>query len=330
MDAPTQDRALGGDDPFDTALITKLANEFYLESGRAAQWPASIPGASSPIPTVPTTIAGIPGGVPNVPGILPTLPAALPTLPTDKPDNPGLSGGYPLATTDVHPPVHAGQTATPTASPARHGLSSGEHTPDFSEAYPFGEPRCNGDLFGASAQRRPGDHRLTQNVQPFPGYDLSSTTPDWYFLRGVDASLPEYPGTAGPSVSSSLSALEVDSIRRDFPALQQRVNGHPLIWLDNAATTQKPRSVIDATSHFYSRDNSNIHRAAHALAARATGLYEGGREKVRQFIGAADAKEIVFVRGTTEAVPGWRSTVRATGSALCGKTWPCLSTISYL
>jgi cysteine desulfurase/selenocysteine lyase len=80
------------------------------------------------------------------------------------------------------------------------------------------------------------------------------------------------------------------------------VHGHPLIWFDNAATTQKPRSVIEATSHFYSRDNSNIHRAAHALAARATELYERGREKVRQFIGATDTKEIVFVRGTTEAV----------------------------
>ena len=96
--------------------------------------------------------------------------------------------------------------------------------------------------------------------------------------------------------------FDVETIRRDFPALHQRVNGHPLIWLDNAATTQKPQSVIDATSQFYSRDNSNIHRAAHTLARRATDLFEAGREKVRQFIGAADAKEIVFLRGTTEAV----------------------------
>ena len=94
----------------------------------------------------------------------------------------------------------------------------------------------------------------------------------------------------------------MDAIRRDFPALNQRVNGHQLIWLDNAATTQKPQSVIDATSHFYSRDNSNIHRAAHTLARRATELFETGREKVRQFLGAADTREIVFLRGTTEAV----------------------------
>ncbi len=94
----------------------------------------------------------------------------------------------------------------------------------------------------------------------------------------------------------------MEAIRRDFPALHQRVNGKPLIWLDNAATTHKPQSVIDATSHFYSRDNSNIHRAAHTLAFRATELYEAGREKVQRFIGAADPSEIVFVRGTTEAI----------------------------
>lgn len=96
--------------------------------------------------------------------------------------------------------------------------------------------------------------------------------------------------------------LDLEAIRRDFPALHQRVNGKPLVWLDNAATTHKPQSVIDATSQFYARDNSNIHRAAHALAARSTELFEAGREKVRQFLGAADAKEIVFGRGTTELI----------------------------
>ena len=96
--------------------------------------------------------------------------------------------------------------------------------------------------------------------------------------------------------------FDITHIRRDFPALHQEVNGRPLIWLDNAATTHKPQSVIDATSKFYSKDNSNIHRAAHALAARATDLYEGSREKVQKFIGAASPKEIIFLRGTTEAI----------------------------
>jgi cysteine desulfurase/selenocysteine lyase len=80
------------------------------------------------------------------------------------------------------------------------------------------------------------------------------------------------------------------------------VHGRPLVWLDNAATTQKPQSVIDALSRFYERDNSNIHRAAHTLAARATDGFEQARDKVRDFLGASSSKEIVFVRGTTEAI----------------------------
>jgi cysteine desulfurase/selenocysteine lyase len=96
--------------------------------------------------------------------------------------------------------------------------------------------------------------------------------------------------------------FDVHVIRRDFPILHQQVHGKPLIWMDNAATTQKPRSVIDSVTRFYERDNSNIHRAAHTLAARATDAYEGAREKVQRFLGASDASEIVFVRGTTEAI----------------------------
>ena len=91
-------------------------------------------------------------------------------------------------------------------------------------------------------------------------------------------------------------------MRRDFPILNERVNGRPLIWLDNAATTQKPQAVIDRLTYFYQHENSNIHRAAHELAARATDAYEGAREKVRRFLNAPSADEIVFVRGTTEAI----------------------------
>ncbi|HRD68465.1 MAG TPA: family 2A encapsulin nanocompartment cargo protein cysteine desulfurase, partial [Candidatus Competibacter sp.] len=91
-------------------------------------------------------------------------------------------------------------------------------------------------------------------------------------------------------------------IRRDFPILQERVHGRPLIWLDNAATTQKPNAVIERLAEFYRRENSNIHRAAHTLAARATDAYEAAREAVRRFLNAPSAKEIVFVRGTTEGI----------------------------
>ncbi|MDP2226538.1 MAG: family 2A encapsulin nanocompartment cargo protein cysteine desulfurase, partial [Moraxellaceae bacterium] len=96
--------------------------------------------------------------------------------------------------------------------------------------------------------------------------------------------------------------LDVAAVRRDFPILREHVNGRPLIWLDNAATTQKPQVVIDRLAYFYEHENSNIHRAAHELAARATDAYEGARETCRRFINARSVNEVVFVRGTTEAI----------------------------
>jgi len=96
--------------------------------------------------------------------------------------------------------------------------------------------------------------------------------------------------------------LDVERVRRDFPILQQRVHGRPLVYLDSAATSQKPRSVIDAVARYYLEDNSNVHRGVHLLSERATQAYEAAREKVRRFVNAAHAHEIVFVRGTTEAI----------------------------
>lgn len=103
-------------------------------------------------------------------------------------------------------------------------------------------------------------------------------------------------------VVSSAQPLDVHAIRRDFPILQERVNGRPLVWFDNAATTQKPQRVIDRIAYFYQHENSNIHRAAHELAARATDAYEHARNVVARFIGAPSSKEIIFVRGTTEGI----------------------------
>ena len=116
------------------------------------------------------------------------------------------------------------------------------------------------------------------------------------------AELPRVSSAALPGLGISSGPFDVQAIRRDFPILQERVHGKPLIWLDNAATTQKPQSVIDRLSDFYAHENSNIHRAAHELAARATDAYEAAREKVRRFVNAGSVKEIIFVRGTTEAV----------------------------
>ncbi|MCP3139149.1 cysteine desulfurase [Pyxidicoccus xibeiensis] len=99
-----------------------------------------------------------------------------------------------------------------------------------------------------------------------------------------------------------MSGFDVQRVRADFPILRQEVRGRPLVYLDSAATAQKPQAVIDAIVHFYQHDNANVHRGVHVLSERATEAYEGARETVRRFINARDAKEIIFVRGTTEAI----------------------------
>jgi cysteine desulfurase/selenocysteine lyase len=98
------------------------------------------------------------------------------------------------------------------------------------------------------------------------------------------------------------SGFDVERIRADFPILHQQVNGQPLVYLDNAATTQKPEQVIAAISDYYRTDNSNVHRGAHALADRATVKFEAAREKVAQFLNAPAAKQIIWTRGTTESI----------------------------
>ena len=98
------------------------------------------------------------------------------------------------------------------------------------------------------------------------------------------------------------SAFDVQRVRRDFPILGQKIHGKPLVYLDNAATTQKPQAVIDAMVRSYAEDNANIHRGVHLLSVRATQAYELAREKVQRFLNAASPREIVFVRGTTEAI----------------------------
>ena len=123
--------------------------------------------------------------------------------------------------------------------------------------------------------------------------------PEFYFLRDRDRfarpAVGAVPADAHP-------VFDVESLRKDFPILAESVNGRPLVWLDNAATTQKPQVVIDRISHFYAHENSNIHRGAHELAARATDAYEEARGTVSRFIGAGQDCEIVFVRGATEAI----------------------------
>ena len=108
-----------------------------------------------------------------------------------------------------------------------------------------------------------------------------------------------------PGVATSVvpvHTFDVERIRTEYPALQQKVHGKPLVYLDNAATTQKPNSVIEAIERYYYLDNANVHRGVHELSERATDAYEGARETIRSFLGAESVKEIIYTSGTTESI----------------------------
>jgi cysteine desulfurase/selenocysteine lyase len=138
--------------------------------------------------------------------------------------------------------------------------------------------------------------------------NVSGITNSSYYFISVNEALPFARPTENTSFhNKGITGLisppfDVNLVRQDFPILKETVNGKPLIWLDNAATTQKPQSVIDRIAYFYQHENSNIHRAAHELAARATDAYEAARQKVQFFLNASSPDEIVFVRGATEAI----------------------------
>ncbi|MET0284738.1 MAG: family 2A encapsulin nanocompartment cargo protein cysteine desulfurase [Polyangiales bacterium] len=157
--------------------------------------------------------------------------------------------------------------ANPPGVPAPYGASSQQYGAPLAYG---AQPSAHGQSNGSASPSRA------------PAYDITSF--------------------AGAPTTLGGRMFDVASIRRDFPILSEVVNGHPLVWLDNAATTQKPQAVIDRLAHYYAHENSNIHRAAHSLAARSTDAYEGAREKVRRFLNAPSAQDIVFTRGTTEAI----------------------------
>ena len=202
-------------------------------------------------------------------------------------------------------PSSKGGSLTP---PPIHSLSPGsvsEGSTSGGESarpeLPYGEPlgprpnlRLDAPLRGERASV--GEGRTVH----LPGH---SDTPSYYFIDEPLSETSHEPksGTPGASVLPTAS-FDVDRIRRDFPILSEKNSGKPLIFLDNAATTQKPSAVIDATSYFYEHDNSNIHRAAYELSVRATTAFESARDKVAEFLGARSSKEIIFTRGTTEAI----------------------------
>jgi cysteine desulfurase/selenocysteine lyase len=213
----------------------------------------------------------------------------------------------------------AGGVAVPVnPQPAGLTLPPGSFGPSTPSAVPFGalppganlapnSPQAPANVLAQAPASLP--HAQAGNGLPdllvtaAPGYDgrlggqaLGVPAPSSFYF------IDEFPRFTPAPATPTQPAFDLHAVRRDFPILQERVNGRQLVWFDNAATTQKPRSVIDRLVHFYEHENSNIHRAAHELAARATDAYEGARETVRRFIGAGSTDEIVFVRGTTEAI----------------------------
>jgi len=189
-------------------------------------------------------------------------------------------------------PLFSSPPALPGPVPADVSSRTAPPISPFAEPMDRDAPQFPGAVVRAPDARGAGSHdslgalRTLEPASFVPILAPSTTHPE---VDGYDLGL------------SSLS-FDVEAIRRDFPILQERVNGHPLIWFDNGATTQKPQSVIDRISYFYEHENSNVHRAAHELAARATDAYESAREKTRRFLNASSTREIIFVRGATEGI----------------------------
>jgi cysteine desulfurase/selenocysteine lyase len=288
-------------DLFSFPRVPAMPNVPGIETIPNAPAPPSSPSAAPPDATT-TTAAGL-AQPHDVKAVTPAVPAST---------SPELRG---IASTS---PSGSSETLAETGKTAYPGLATS--LPVLSDLFSF--PEVSG------VQSVPGTSAFTSSMPAPPSTeaDLRKTSP----LPNVPASnnvagtaiAPQ--GTQKPSEPTSVTAgrnafefqpliepqdlgpakrpLDAKLIRRDFPILEERVHGRPLIWLDNAATTQKPNAVIDRLSDFYRHENSNVHRAAHELAARATDAYESAREKSRRFLNASSTREIIFVRGATEGI----------------------------
>jgi len=242
----------------------------------------------------------------NAPQSIPTVPDALrsPVLPENTADSADAGRAVYGKVAPAFPSV-----TEMFSFPGVPGAQSPPGVPVLPSSLPT-RPPAETDLRAPSAAP-PGASAATMPPgvpQPaFPGVSAYSShaegkpKPSSSLPKGVE-SFEFRPDLAPGELGIAKRPLDTRLIRRDFPILEERVHGRPLIWLDNAATTQKPNAVIDRLSYFYRHENSNIHRAAHTLAARATDAYESAREKTRRFLNASSTREIIFVRGTTEGI----------------------------
>lgn len=173
-----------------------------------------------------------------------------------------------------------------------YGYDFGQQTDSFGEAARYAEPYASGDVYTAP-QEQPASGGYAPVV-------LSQGQADSYVPKQVKQ--PETPDVQRENSSIIIGPKTLAQIRSDFPILGEKINGHDLVWLDNGATTQRPKQVIDRLSYYYEHENSNVHRGAHELAARSTDAYENARQITADFLGAPSKDNIVFVRGTTEAI----------------------------
>lgn len=273
---------------------------------------ALLPASHFPPSTIGLTEPGVPGGGATAPAdnlyFLEErrLPAATPVA------GPGPSYAPPH-TPAVAPQPELGHPDIPVSAPSAPAVAEAAAAP-APEAFVLPTPSQADPhrLSDAASLATPpvGGEQFSSGFDSFPppGQSGPAASDALYFVSntGGHSVTPAAPESYAPELSAgsveTRTVFDPYRVKRDFPILQQQVHGKPLIWLDNAATTQKPQSVIDRLSHFYEYENSNIHRAAHALAARSTDAYEAAREKTRRFLKAPSVKDIVFVRGATEGI----------------------------
>ena len=226
---------------------------------------------------------------------------------TDVPPSPSASKAHPPAPTVPGTFGGVDSSAIPTFSFLEEARPLFSDQPTLPGPVPADAASSFGNPFASpldqAAPQLPGTVAHAPEFSASPSHDGASQPRPLYAFDGVPVVAPiGGPPELTQDLGLSSNAFDVEAIRRDFPILREVVNGRPLIWLDNGATTQKPQSVIDRLSYFYEHENSNVHRAAHELAARATDAYESAREKTRRFLNAGSSREIVFVRGATEAI----------------------------
>ncbi len=241
---------------------------------------ASLPSAPAKVPA-PVATSDVTSLTPSVPGVPSNVAGAAPSSAFGRAPDTGSASPFYF--------VNEGGAPVPTKQAAPTDI------PDealFAQSFGLpGADSLKALLAGSTSNRAAPSAAPSPSPSGFYFLDVPSAGSAWQ----------DKPTNIVP-VSSAHQPFDVQSVRRDFPILQERVNGRPLVWFDNAATTHKPKSVIERVSYFYEHENSNIHRAAHELAARATDAYEHARKTIARFLGAKSESEIIFVRGTTEAI----------------------------